>query len=468
MSLAEADALGVRLLYSPHRPEPPQHAFLWLNTLEALYGGAAGGGKSDALLMAAMQYVDVPGYAALLLRRTYQDLSLPGALMDRAHAWLASTDARWSGDTFRWTFPSGASLSFGYLQTSVHRYRYASAEFQFIGFDELTQFPEADYRFLFSRLRRPSDLDPDNALARVPLRMRAASNPGGQGHEWVLRRYIERTPDPDDPDDTPERARRRVFIPAKLDDNPHVDAESYRAALRSMTVLERKRLEEGDWYADEGDRIYPAAGIDAALNLGALLERDPPPPAGGLLSMGLDFGEHTAYVVGWPLEAGGLWIIAADMLVGSEPGDATHRILAALGDAAEERGIRQDEVLDALSDVRFDAAGVQSMRTFAKIARRRRPLLRTTRIPFGNYKREAIGYAKHLLERSAEGHDTRVLAISPSCRLFARQLRALAKDPKDPELPLKPAVDARNEDRDDIPDALLALVAPLARRNRAR
>ena len=80
--------------YIPHEPTPKQQAFLLLPHREAFYGGAAGGGKSEALLMAALQYVDVPGYAALLLRKTYQDLMLPNALMDRSEQWLGTTDAQ--------------------------------------------------------------------------------------------------------------------------------------------------------------------------------------------------------------------------------------------------------------------------------------------------------------------------------------------------------------------------------------
>ena len=75
-----------------------------LRHLEAFYGGAAGGGKSIALLMAALQYVDVPGYAAIIFRRSYADLSLPGALMDRAHEWLGSTDAVWHEQIKTWVF----------------------------------------------------------------------------------------------------------------------------------------------------------------------------------------------------------------------------------------------------------------------------------------------------------------------------------------------------------------------------
>jgi len=93
--------------------------------------------------MAALQYVDVPGYAAILFRRTFRDLALPGALMDRAGEWLGGTDAHWDAQNATWRFPSGATLSFGYLEHEQDKYRYQSAEFQFCGFDELAQFAES-------------------------------------------------------------------------------------------------------------------------------------------------------------------------------------------------------------------------------------------------------------------------------------------------------------------------------------
>jgi len=74
--------------YIPHQPFAKQLAFLMLPHKEAFYGGAAGGGKSDALLSAALQYVDIPGYSAIIFRRTFTDLKLPGALIDRSHSWL--------------------------------------------------------------------------------------------------------------------------------------------------------------------------------------------------------------------------------------------------------------------------------------------------------------------------------------------------------------------------------------------
>lgn len=474
------DELGVRLQYTPHKPEPPQHAFLWLNRLEALYGGAAGGGKTDALLMAALQYVDVPRYHALLLRRTYPELE--GTLLLRAHEWLGDTDAQWNGNLYRYTWPeSGAMLTFGYLQTERHRYRYSGWEFQFVGFDEVTAFSEADYRFLFSRLRKP-DVETGEPLAHVPLRMRGASNPGDRGHEWVRRRFIERRAasefpidDPRfDPKDTPARARRRVFIPARLDDNPHVDRESYEESLANLTVIERARLRDGDWYADAGDRYYPGGGVDAALALGGeldyLAERgQAPPPAGGLLVLGIDWGDRTWLVVLWPLERGGLWVIHAEPIRGREPGEATDRMLAALGGIPAWRGLgRVREPLELVAYVAYDAAGLQSQRTFTKRARLRRRNLRVVKVPFGNYKRATGLYLRSLLERAEAGHETRILAISPGLHLFASQLRNLRRDPDDEELPLKPTGDVDDEERDDGPDALIAAAARIAKANRGK
>jgi len=191
--------------------------------------------------MAALQYIDVPGYRALLFRRTFADLNLPGALMDRARDWLGGSVARWNAHDHVWTFPSGATLTFGYLETERDKYRYQSSELQYIGFDELTQFAESQYLYLFSRLRRL-------AGSEVPLRMRSASNPGGLGHEWVRARFI---------DAEPGSARR--FIPARLADNPYLDREQYRESLAELDPVTRAQLLEGDW------QIHPE---------GALFKRD--------------------------------------------------------------------------------------------------------------------------------------------------------------------------------------------------
>ena len=218
--------------YCPEEPSITQKVFLRTNALEGLFGGAAGGGKSSALLMSAMQFVDVPNYSAILFRRTYADLSLPGALMDRFKDWIGGEeDIHWNANSYVATFPSGARISFGYLNNTNDYLRYKGSEFQFIGMDEVTEIRESDYRYMFSRLRRPNS----GALSQVPLRMRAASNPAPN---WVRQRFI-----------VEGKETGRIFVPSLLTDNPGIDADSYRQALQALDPVERRRLELGDWWS---------------------------------------------------------------------------------------------------------------------------------------------------------------------------------------------------------------------------
>jgi hypothetical protein len=124
--------------YCPHLPTPKQLAFLLCPRPEALFGGAAGPGKTEALLMGALQHVEHPGYHALLLRRTFRQLNQSNSIMNRARQWLANTDAVWKEADKRFTFPSGATITFGNLDSEDDVYQYDSSEFQYIGFDELT------------------------------------------------------------------------------------------------------------------------------------------------------------------------------------------------------------------------------------------------------------------------------------------------------------------------------------------
>ncbi len=236
--------------YCPHDPWPKQRTFLDLPCKEAFYGGAAAGGKSDALLMAALQYVHVPSFAALILRKDTQRLRLSGGLIPRSHEWLAGSGAVWNDNVRRWTFSTigtAATISFGYLKDSQDKYRYGSSEYQYIGFDELTEFPEEDYLFLFSRLRKTTDID-------VPLRMRSASNPGNLGHHWVKNRFI---PDeairPAHGDQIPSVYWKDAiaYVPARIHDNPAVDEAEYRDSLSHLPTVFRERLMNGDWSVSE-------------------------------------------------------------------------------------------------------------------------------------------------------------------------------------------------------------------------
>lgn len=220
--------------YIPYEPTPKQRAFLLMNDVkEILYGGAAGGGKSIAQLMGALQFVDIPGYSAILFRKTFADLSLPGALIDVSKQWLMpfveSKEVKWSEKERQYTFPSGATLNFGYLESDNDCYRYQGAEFQYIGMDECTHISPSNYRYLFSRLRKPKSL-------QVPLRFRATCNPGGMYGEFYYNRFF-----------VEGKEHKRVFIGAGLQDNPYLDAEAYKESLEELDPIERERLLNGNW-----------------------------------------------------------------------------------------------------------------------------------------------------------------------------------------------------------------------------
>lgn len=229
--------------YIPHVPTVKQSIFMNLNDKEAFFGGAAGGGKSDALLMDALQSVHVKNFAAIIFRKSYADLMKPGALIPRAKEWLMpyvrSKEVKWNEKDKRFEFLDWygkhsdvrAILQFGYLESENDKYNYQGGEYQYAGFDELTHISESNYRYMFSRLRRLKGQD-------VALKVRSASNPpDDDGGMWVYDRFVNPATKKD----------HRIFIPAGLDDNPYLDKESYEESLEELDPVTRARLRDGNW-----------------------------------------------------------------------------------------------------------------------------------------------------------------------------------------------------------------------------
>ncbi len=214
--------------FIPWTPTPKQAEFLARPEREALFGGAAGPGKSVGLLFAGLRYVHVPEYRAVLFRRRSTDLEKPKAILDLAHSWLRGTSAEWDAKRRTYKFPSGAEVSFGHLNTEADKFDHQGAAYHFVGFDELTQFTLSQYLYLFSRTRR-------DVGSVIPTRVRSSTNPGGEGHEWVYDRFFV-NPSPS-----------RVFVPATLEDNPHLDLADYEQALDELDPVTRRQLRFGDW-----------------------------------------------------------------------------------------------------------------------------------------------------------------------------------------------------------------------------
>lgn len=244
------------------KPTAKQVLFLSANEREVLYGGAAGSGKSYAILADPVRYFNNGNFRGILFRRTNDELreliwksrEMYGALYK---------NAKWSEQKSTWTFPSGATMWVTYLDRDDDLQRYTGQSFSWIGFDELTHWPTpVPWNYMRSRLRTT-----DTSL---PLFMRATCNPGNVGGKWVKAMFV----DPATPGEAfwatdiekgttlvypkghpreGEPLFKRRFIPANLRDNPYLmQTDDYMANLMSLPEIQRRQLLEGDWDVAEG------------------------------------------------------------------------------------------------------------------------------------------------------------------------------------------------------------------------
>ena len=235
------DATNSFVAFMPN--EGPQTDFLAADEKDVLYGGAAGGGKSFAMLIDPLRSCHMKGHRALILRRSMPELR---ELIDKSRELYPRA---FPGTKFRevekiWNFPSGAKIEFGFLEKDADVYRYQGQAYSWIGFDEITHLPtEFGWNYLASRLRTT---DP-----KIKTYLRCTANPGGVGAHWVKKRYLE----PAEPNKSfkGEDGLTRKFIPARLMDNPYLAQDGeYERMLLSLPPIQRKQLLEGNWEVNEG------------------------------------------------------------------------------------------------------------------------------------------------------------------------------------------------------------------------
>src|SRR6185503_3457178 len=255
----------IEKVWKPNSGKQELFASLPDSIFEQFYGGAAGGGKSEILLMKPIlrQWTDNNRFQGIILRRTYKELE--ESLIERSKRGGMNKDgteipsfydfgAEYNEQKKKWRFPSGATLTFGHAEEESDIRKYDTSEYQYCAFDELTSFTEFQYKFMaFSRVR--------SIIPGIPALVCSASNPGNIGHRWVRERFVEPCPkggkiiaERIKIEGQPEQLIKRIFIQAFLSDNPKLmeNDPMYRMRLEMLPEADKRAKAYGDWWTFSG------------------------------------------------------------------------------------------------------------------------------------------------------------------------------------------------------------------------
>lgn len=291
----------------------PQTKFIQSSADVVFYGGSAGGGKSYGLLLDMLRYVHLKEFRAVLFRRTMPELTNPGGLWDDSQNIYQQLGATYTKQPLNWFFTSGAQIRLSHLQLEEDKYSWKGAQCAFFGFDEITSFTETQFFYLLSRLRTSADMRPKVRATCNPApgwvrtflqpwlneEWEGVGGPAADGEVRFFTRIDNQIVwvDKNWRDEDGLRPKSMTFIRASVDDNQKllIKNPDYKATLRALPEIERKRLLEGDWDVFEGAFFPEYEEARHAIMPVYLPEEGKRPPATWRFFGGLDWGHHAPF-----------------------------------------------------------------------------------------------------------------------------------------------------------------------------
>lgn len=453
-----APPAGTIIDYPPPRTDRPagpntrQTVAHSIEVDELLYGGAAGGGKTDWLIAEVLAVLmEFPGSNGVIFRRTYPQLSELGGIEQRLLDRLPRSIGTYNATDHVWHFRNGSKLRLAHCQTDRDVTKYQGAEWAVVGFDQVEQFTEFQYRYLLHRLRVSGELAKTMEAAGYVPKAIATANPGGVGHGWVKRRWIDAFPaggvpfrPAPDPVDDPNPGTR-CYVPATVDDNPDVDP-TYAARLDRLPEDDRRAMRYGDWNVYAGQRFRDFRTATHVIEP----EQLPIPVGAGITrGIGVDYGLDAPFCALWGAKlADNLVVVYRELYkAGLTPAEQARRILDAEAPGERRPGRPSPVALDPSTWARNPNMPKVPPRTFGNIADRPPPgSIAATYLDTGvpvtkarNDRLAGVAVVADKLRVRPDGFPR--LLIYSNCRNLIRTLPELVRDEKRPE-----DVDTHGED----------------------
>lgn len=424
------------------RPQPgPQLEFHKRAEFEVLYGGSRGGGKTDSLIVEALRYIDRPEYTAIFFRRTYPQLR---QVIRRARRLIpqVAPGAEWRATENSWIFPSGATLTFAHLQHEDSTDHYQGHEYHYVAIDELTHLTERMYLDILATCR--------STVPGIRPRLRASANPGGIGHQWVKRRFVDTCPpEPDGPPryepmygvywqpmrpgptyTDPETGLTRAFVPSRVFDNRALveNDQQYVRVLLALPEHRRRAWLEGDWDVFEGQFFEE---WDPSVHVVEHFE----PPSDWPRFRAMDWGYARPYSIGWYARtpSGALYRYRELYGYGGQPdvgsretAEEVARKVAAIEEAAGEKRPGEPSPITGPADPSIWARTGHEMSIAAVFSRHGIDF-----VPANNDRVSGWIQCRQRLGVDAEGQ--RMFIVSRMCKHFIRTIPTLVHSETRPE-----------------------------------